>query len=705
MDKILIEKGILSQDGKIDKNKINLITGAMAQPFAEMVWGSVGGDMETINRFTDILVKMNTDTDRQNLFRVIQMCYGLMGVIFPDEAAEINKNAAALEYFVKLYSIYTASAIEYRVDNGVWKSYTGENIEISKDTVLQARTVSGQNKSTVVSYVYNFVPLAPIIELPSGRYAISDGGQISTKISYDERIPDNADYNIFYRSNGDFSDVRYRNDDCIIDHTMSFKAYVLNEKTGKISKNTINYYIIEKAQAASGSVYIANPYDADRISSHLLGTGSYANGIKLVSQNKNAQIHYYYHYIKNDGTEATTNNLVYDAAAPIMVNASFDEITIYAWLEDEDGKILGSDYQHTIDFVGLGIPVTSLGTDKTEYAKGTEFTIINDYPQDENIILYYTTDGTTPADKGNIDKKTYVGETLAVNGETVVKTVYFSSCGKCVSCKNDNRDNCWSGVFGEVGNYRYTNPTVISSSGSSGGGGGGGGTIDKTRKYTEDMFGTEHPTHIGYINGYPDGSVQPDGNITREEIAAILYRVRYKEYNEPFIATGKIFPDVSASRWSVSEIEFMTNKGVIYGYPDGEFKPSQNLTRAEFAALIRRFTGLTKPSDENIYPDLDETHWAYEDIMILTEAGLLQGYEDGTIRPQREISRAEVMTVVNKILGRCPDESYVKGLGFNPFNDLDKNAWHYVTVLEATITHDYYLNSKETLEIKWENWK
>ncbi len=100
MDKILIEKGILSQDGKIDKNKINLITGAMAQPFAEMVWGSVGGDMETINRFTDILVKMNTDTDRQNLFRVIQMCYGLMGVIFPDEAAEINKNAEALEYFI-----------------------------------------------------------------------------------------------------------------------------------------------------------------------------------------------------------------------------------------------------------------------------------------------------------------------------------------------------------------------------------------------------------------------------------------------------------------------------------------------------------------------------------------------------------------------------------------------------------------------------
>ncbi len=242
--------------------------------------------------------------------------------------------------------------------------------------------------------------------------------------------------------------------------------------------------------------------------------------------------------------------------------------------------------------------------------------------------------------------------------------------------------------------------------GSTGGGGGGGvSTIDKTRKYTKDMFGTEHPTHIGYINGYPDGSVKPDGSITREEVTAVLYRVKYKEYNEPFISTGTVFPDVAASRWSVSDIEFMADKAIVNGYPDGEFKPARNLTRAEFAALIRRFTGLSKPSEKNTFPDVDDTHWAYEDIMILTEAGLMQGYEDGSFRAERSITRAEVMKVVNIILGRCPDEGYVKGLEFNPFNDLNKDAWHYVTVLEATITHDYYLNSKETLEIQWENWK
>ncbi len=625
---------------------------------------------------------------------------------------EINRDGNNNYLLVNLYSMNNVGEIEYRKNNGAWTKYEDGTIAINEDTVLQARTVNGTDTSAARSYVYSFVPLPPIITLPSGRYTISDGVEISTQIRYDdENIPTNMvkgkDYNIFYRSNGDFADVKYNlGTERTIDHTMSFKAYVRNEITGKISKNTINYYIIEKEQAARGTVYVATPYDANRISSHLLSSGTYANGIKLVSQNKNADIYYNYSYTKIDGTQAVTNDYKYDAAAPIMVNATFEDILIEMWLVDKDGdEILGSRDTHKIDFVGLKVPETSLGTAKTEYAKDTKFTIINDYPNDENITLYYTLDETNPADKGNTEKKKYNGEELSVSGETFVKTVYYSSCGTCVACKNGDKAHCWYGVFGEVGNYRYTNPTVISTGGGSGGGGGGGGTIDKTRKYTKDMFGTEHPTHIGYINGYPDGSVQPDGNITREEVTSILYRVRYKEYNEPFVATGTIFPDVAASRWSVNDIEFMADKEVVYGYPDGEFKPSRNLSRAEFAALIRRFTGLTKPSAENVFPDLDDTHWAYEDIMIVAEAGLMQGYEDGTFRAERSITRAEVMKVVNIILGRCPDESYVKGLDFNPFNDLNKDAWHYVTVLEATITHDYYLNNKQNLEIKWENWK
>ncbi len=236
------------------------------------------------------------------------------------------------------------------------------------------------------------------------------------------------------------------------------------------------------------------------------------------------------------------------------------------------------------------------------------------------------------------------------------------------------------------------------------GGGGGGKVIDNTRKYTKDIFGNEHPTHIGYIKGYPDGSVQPDGKISREEVTAILYRINIREYDKPFAQTGTVFPDVKADRWSVMDIEFMAASGIVNGYPDGEFKPARKLTRAEFATLVCRFAELDDAENEIAFPDLEADHWAYDEIMSLCESGLMQGYEDGTFRPEREITRAEVMVVVNKILGRNPSESYVKSLGLNPFNDLDINKWHYVVVMEATVTHNYYLDS-ENLEIKWEDYK
>ena len=224
------------------------------------------------------------------------------------------------------------------------------------------------------------------------------------------------------------------------------------------------------------------------------------------------------------------------------------------------------------------------------------------------------------------------------------------------------------------------------------------------RKYTIDIFGVEHPTHIGYIKGYPDGSVQPDGFITREEMAAILYRIMTHKYEKPFTTTGEVFADVELGRWSVTEIEYMTDNGVITGYPDGEFKPEQNLTRAEFAALIFRFAGIEQADIENPFTDLDENLWAYSEILGLASSGLMQGYEDGSFKPENNITRAETMTVVNKLLGRRPVDSYVKSLGFNPFNDLGIGKWYYTTVLEATITHDYWLNT-EGDEKEWENWK
>ena len=615
------------------------------------------------------------------------------------EYEEIKADGENNLLHIRLYSLNSGDTIQYSTDNGAtWNNYS-DTVEIKNDTVLQIRSEKNGNYSKIVSYVYNFVPLAPIITLPSGRYLKSENK--FTTISLDERVPTDKDYTIWYRENGGKQDVIYTNGKRYIDHTMSFKSYVKNNETGRVSKNTINYYIIEPEGAVTGRVYIGTPYDVSRISADILDTGEYAKGIKLKTYSSDTVIHYYYSYTQEglQGSVQSPDDMVYDNM-PIMVNKAMTGITITAWLTDKNGtEITGSKETFVIEFVHLKVPQTSLGSDKTEYTGGTKYTIINDYPADNNILLYYTTDGTEPQTSDT--RKQYAGEELSITGAVTVKAVYFSACGKCVKCKDDKKAECLNGVYGKVGTYRYTVPTIIHTGG---GGGGGGRTIDKTRKYTKDIFGNEHPTHIGYINGYPDGSVQPNGNITREEITSILYRIVNHDYEKPFIPTGDAFPDVAENRWSAHDIEYMSDKGIIHGYPDKEFKPANNLTRAEFAALISRFAKLEKTDAENPFPDVDSSHWAYDDILKLSASGLMQGYEDGTYRPEDMITRAEVMTVINKILGRNPSESYVKSLDYNPFTDLVKDKWYYTAVLEATVTHNYYLDDSG-LEIKWEDCK
>lgn len=618
---------------------------------------------------------------------------------------EINIDGENNLLLVKLYSLNKGDTIEYRFGNdGTWTEYDSDCVKLTEDTVLQLRSVKGDKVSAVVSYVYNFVPMAPIITLPSGRY--SQTPVPDTKIELDSRAPTNKRYSIWYRENGDTEDLRYMNAERQITHTMSFKAYVLNEDTRKVSANTIHYYIIEPDNAYSGSVYVASPYDVQRISADVLTERPYSEGIKLLSQNKNAEIHYFYSYTRTDGTGAATNNYIYDNGAPIIVNSLMDNITIHAWLVQDGERITDSEGEFPIDFVHLEVPETSLtASGKTEFDQGTKYTLINDYPGEPYTVLYYTLDGSDPADRANTNRMAYAGEELSIDGETVVKAAYLSACGKCPECKDERIANCWNPVYSKVGTYRYIVPTVKHTTTGGSGGGGGSRVVDKTRKYTKDIFGNEHPTHIGYIKGYPDGSVQPDGNITREEMVTILYRVKNRAYDEPFTTTGEVFPDVSSDRWSVTEIEYMTSDGVAEGYPDGEFKPARKLTRAEFAALICRYAGIVYKGEDNVFPDLPDDHWAHDYILALHETSLIQGYEDGTFRPEREITRAEVMTVMNKLLGRKPYDPYVKTLNYNPYNDLDIKKWYYTDVMEATITHNYYLNDTEIYEIKWEDIK
>lgn len=356
------------------------------------------------------------------------------------------------------------------------------------------------------------------------------------------------------------------------------------------------------------------------------------------------------------------------------------------------------------------VPETSLYQDSqktTEYKSGTEYTLVNEYTADDpdsKVILFYTTDGSDPTK--STARKAYNGEKLKINDDVTVKTVYMSPCydkdhpeESCEKCQNGKYAECENPVYGEVGEYKYTVP------GSSDKAGGitrrGSSSSVKGRTYTKDIFGVEHKSHTAYIKGYSDGTVRPNETITREEIAEILYRI---SNDAAFItAGGNKFSDVAADRWSAAAIEFMTEKGVITGYEDGSFRPSDNLTRAEFAALVSRFANLYNGGEITKYKDVDDTLWAYRSIMALTNAKLMNGYEDGSFRPENNITRAEVMTVINKILGRYPNAEYIKTQKLNRFSDLNENDWYYSAVVEATTTHEYYLtNGTET---SWENVK
>lgn len=639
---------------------------------------------------------------------------------------------------IRLYSLNQDARIQYMLNNSSqWIDYNPSNpIKLKDgDDVLQARCVRGSGDdmkvSKVASYSYVFYPIAPLITLDSGWYSKEPLKQ--TQIMLDEASKPHSPYNkyeIHYRRNGDPGDyfIKWDNKNFFIDldHSMSVKAYVLNTTTKRSSPAVVRYYIIEGEASVGGAVEMQLPYyGVRRIARHIVGEAPWNQGIKLYTDNISADVDIYYKYTRvyADGTSETSNTIKYDSASPIAVTNNTQSIQIEAWLVNGSGEIAGT--RRVFDkiiFDTYDAPKTSLeDSDSIQFAPGTGYTILHDpaYKDDPKMTLYYTTDGNDPVIYDSVTGQAILKGTqfkdgdapLILNGDTTVKTVYRSACGICYYCDKGDYDHCQNVVYGKIGTYRYVtkaNGGMLPSGSHVGGGGGGGGSSSvsqPTRVYTKDIFGNEHPTHIGYINGYPDGSVKPDGNITREETAAILYRIKNKAYDEPFTVTGEVFPDVDSARWSALNVEYMTADGVINGYPDGEFKPTKNLTRAEFAALIRRFIDAEYPDDiKNTFGDLDESHWAYNDIMALSEIGLINGYEDETYRPENKITRAEVMTVINKLLGRNPSESYVKSLGFNPFNDLDIEKWYYVIVLEATVTHNYYLDNKK-LEIKWEDYK
>ena len=202
--------------------------------------------------------------------------------------------------------------------------------------------------------------------------------------------------------------------------------------------------------------------------------------------------------------------------------------------------------------------------------------------------------------------------------------------------------------------------------------------------------------HYAYIVGYPEGDVRPERNITREEVATIFFRLLTDASREEYWKQTNDFEDVEDDRWSNNAVSTMTNALVVFGYEDGTFRPWTPIKRAEFAAMAARFDS-GEYDGENKFTDIDG-HWAAEEINRAAERGWISGYEDGTFRPEQYITRAEAMTLINKMLEReVHAENIHESAIFWPDNLPE--MWYYTNVEEATNSHDY-----DRLEDNTESW-
>lgn len=225
------------------------------------------------------------------------------------------------------------------------------------------------------------------------------------------------------------------------------------------------------------------------------------------------------------------------------------------------------------------------------------------------------------------------------------------------------------------------------------------GNINKKKKKEikkEEIKKQQILNHDEYLFGYEDNTIKPEGNITREEASAILDRITPDK-----VTTRRkfIYPDVETNRWSYENINNLSNKGGIKGYPDGRFLPSNNITRAEAATILVRLENANLSHKENLPKEL-EGHWAEKDLMISINKGWLKGYEDGTLKPDREITRAEFVTLVNRILDRKVIEENILS-EIREFKDLEKSKWYYEDIVEATNSHSYEEKRLKDNSEKW----
>lgn len=352
------------------------------------------------------------------------------------------------------------------------------------------------------------------------------------------------------------------------------------------------------------------------------------------------------------------------------------------WTSEEEGQIEDIDYRKADSF--------KLDTENlTIYAVWSE-----DIPVIEKFKVEYFGNGNTGASP-SVDNKEYSrGDLVIVLGRNDLVKIGYSFAGW--NTKPDGRGENYSiGSSFEIkentslyGRWTKDNPV--------------GPNPDLERPVrprpqpdeTVEIIFSEIPlgdkldklNHKAYIFGYPDTTIRANNDLTREEASAVFYRLLTDDYRKKIFSNSNGFKDVDQTRWSIDDIGTLSKGKIIEGYPDGSFKPTNKITRAEVAVMSSKFDRLT-PKTENKFKDVDN-HWAINYINSASARGWIVGDKNNNFRPNDYITRAEFVTLINKVLDRKVNiDNMLEGK--KDYLDLDSSKWYYLEIQEAVNGHEY----------------
>ena len=302
---------------------------------------------------------------------------------------------------------------------------------------------------------------------------------------------------------------------------------------------------------------------------------------------------------------------------------------------------------------------------------------------------------------GSADIVVYVPFKDYKNGETLKEVVVPITSIPAVGDKPNSGYRAGSWDTTPVGNAKVEKNTVFTYTYAkkSSGGGGGGGSRKPTVTIPDDVpTGLNGDDHYAYIVGYPDSTVRPQDGITRAEVATIFFRLLTDETRNANSTKSNSYSDVAEGAWYNHAVSTLSAMGIVKGDSNGKFNPNAPITRAEFAAIAARFDDKANTTAVD-FSDI-ASHWAKNEINAAANNGWINGYTDGTFRPNNKITRAEAMTLVNRVLKRLPETAEDLHNDMIKWSDnSDTSAWYYLAVQEATNSHYYDL--KENKHEKW----